>query len=350
MIITAIIFYVSELLKWLCGIELPIAKQIVKYKFNNTGVNIERYAATIAIFLSRRNTRLAMQMFIDGRGEDALLYIYNNLLIIVRKDPTFKKMLARLIAVVKYSNNNIKLPNKCINSQYTITPKNILYVVHMRAPIVNNGYAARTTFILKLLHAIGCCPIGVTRLAFPNELVRYRKVKIKTKELVGDTNFYALLDSKHGLNLRAIDDYINAYSERLVDIAKIEKAAIIHASSNYVNGLAAIVAGRILGIPSIYEVRGLWHLTRLSVDAEVADSIKFKLEERMELQAINNADRVIVISEALQKYFIKNGINKEKMFVVPNGVDIDRFVPHGRATSLADQNNISDNVTVIGYN
>ncbi len=328
-----------------------IKKLINKYNLGNTGVNISRYIPIIISLLSKHQVKVANKFFTNDNELDGLLYIYNNVNWQYNKIPVIKKTFARVISIVKHSKFDIKLPDKITlpKRKNSENFKNTLYVVHMRAPIINNGYTRRTSFILKMLHLQKYNPTGVTRLAFPHELSKYRDTKIVTMELVDDTNFYALTDPAGGLNRRALGEYINIYADRLIDIVEKEEIEIIHSASNYLNGMASIIASRKLGIPCIYEVRGLWYLTKLTVDDKYSESIKYAMEERMELQAVNSADKVIVISESLKKYFIDRGISRKKMICVPNSVDTDVFDPKKVDIELATMIEFPKNISVIGY-
>ncbi len=45
---------------------------------------------------------------------------------------------------------------------------------------------------------------------------------------------------------------------------------------------------------------------------------------------MNFADRVLSVSEDLKLHIVKLGINENKVIVVPNGVDTEKFKPHGK--------------------
>ncbi len=331
--------------------SLLIKKMMNKYSFDNTYMNISQYIPKIVNLLSKDQVKVAYGFFANDNDLDGLLYIYNHVNWRHNNMLNVKNLFFRLIDMIKYSKINISLPEQVIFPE-KYKPRdyrNVLYVVHMRAPIINNGYTRRTSLIIEMLHMQKYNIIGVTRLAFPNEFAKYRYRKILINELVDDTNFYTLPDPLGGLNRRAVSKYINAYANRLVDIAKKERAEIIHSSSNYLNGLASIIASRKLGIPCIYEVRGLWYLTKMTTNNKYSESIKYAMEEKMELQAVKEADKVIVISESLKKYFIDRGIEQDKINFVPNAVNTNMFDPEKEITSLPTKIKFPKNTIVIGY-
>ena len=48
----------------------------------------------------------------------------------------------------------------------------------------------------------------------------------------------------------------------IISKSKTFRPKIIHSASNFVVGIAGAKAAKALGIPSIYEIRGFWHLTQ----------------------------------------------------------------------------------------
>lgn len=113
----------------------------------------------------------------------------------------------------------------------------------------------------------------------------------------------------------------------------------VHAASNHVNALPALIAAKRLGIPFQYEMRGLWELTRISRQPEFAKSHNFKLGLDLEAFVAKHADRVFVISEQLSKYIQRNwGIPKEKINLLPNCADTDRIKPDFSSSNVSTVN------------
>ena len=80
-------------------------------------------------------------------------------------------------------------------------------------------------------------------------------------QLVGDTPYYRLGTEFEKIPKSPLVPYIYEYSSRLEQLAIERNTSLIHAASNHWNGLASVVAARRLGIPNVYEVRGLWEIT-----------------------------------------------------------------------------------------
>ncbi|MCY6924132.1 hypothetical protein OYB25_27255, partial [Escherichia coli] len=60
-------------------------------------------------------------------------------------------------------------------------------------------------------------------------------------------------------------EYILAAADAFVREARNVRPTMIHAASNFMTGLPALIAARRLGVPFVYEVRGLWEITEASV-------------------------------------------------------------------------------------
>ena len=84
------------------------------------------------------------------------------------------------------------------------------------------------------------------------------------------------------------------------------------------NGAAAAIAGRALGIASIYEVRGLWHLTRAFTEPGYALTEHYRYCEKRELAACAEVDRVITLSGGLRQWLIERGIPAGKISIIGN--------------------------------
>src|SRR5262249_20731139 len=131
-------------------------------------------------------------------------------------------------------------------------------------------------------------------------------------------------DRAHGQSLDHLA-YQEASVASLVARARALQPAIVHAASNHIVGLAGVEAARRLGLPSIYEVRGLWHLTRAASQPEYLGSEHYELIERLEARAAAAADHVFVITEAVGEVLAARGVARSKITLLPNAVDTTKF-------------------------
>ncbi|MFK5690570.1 glycosyltransferase family 4 protein [Ornithinimicrobium sp. LYQ92] len=224
-----------------------------------------------------------------------------------------------------------------------------LYCLHNSLPHHSAGYATRTHGLLRGIRAAGWDVHGVTRLGYPYDMPGHESLgEIDSRVTVDDVPYHRL-STRPGIEKKnPIQPYVARYSEALMTLARRERPFVLHAASNHWNGLSVVQAGRRLGIPTVYEVRGLWEVTRGSRDPEWMGGGMFRYMARMEADAAAGATRVIAITGALRDELIARGVDSEKIIVVPNGVDTSRFGPRPRNEELAQRLGVSGK-TVVGY-
>nr|PZN00306.1 MAG: glycosyltransferase WbuB [Thermocrispum agreste] len=226
----------------------------------------------------------------------------------------------------------------------------VLSVLAQSLPMTSGGYATRSHGILSSLHQRGWDVRAVTRLGFPFDWWRgIGERTVNRVDVVDEIEYHRLYDEgvthypKHPL-----EKFTERFTQGLVSLARDHGASLIHASSFYFNGLAGARAARQLGIPFIYEMRGLEDLMKVSRDEGFAETERYKFLTSIENAACRDADVVFVITEALRREMIDRGVPEERLRVLPNGVHASRFAPRERDTELAAQLGVTDK-TVIGY-
>ncbi|GAA4518348.1 hypothetical protein GCM10023160_00250 [Brachybacterium paraconglomeratum] len=233
--------------------------------------------------------------------------------------------------------------------EYEARRDHVLYLLHNSLPHHSGGYATRTHGLLTELNRSGWDVDGVTRLGYPYDMPGMADVPdLPAQERVGLVDYHHLLTGRQIEKKNPMFDYTERYTEALLPLARAERPAILHGASNHWNGLAAVKTGRLLGIPSVYEVRGLWEVTRASRDADWGRSDQYSYLARMEADAARGATRVLAITEALKAELVDRGVDAEKITLVPNGVDTARFTPIPRDEELATELGVQGR-TVIGY-
>lgn len=121
--------------------------------------------------------------------------------------------------------------------------------------------------------------------------------------------------------------YREQASRLIAAVAKRCRADIIHAASDMENGLPAMLAARRAGIRGIYEYRGMWHYSSAARNTWFPWTEPFQRRHRLELQTGQLADACFAISEALKAELVAGGLPEDKITVLPNAVDVERFTP-----------------------
>ncbi len=124
---------------------------------------------------------------------------------------------------------------------------------------------------------------------------------------------------------------MGAIEKRLLGLARDLQPDVIHAHSPVLDGIPAIRVGRKLGIPVVYEIRAFWEDAAVDHGTTREGSLRYKLTRALETWAVKHADAVTVICEGLRSDLVARGIAPNKITVIPNAVDIDKFEVGGRA-------------------
>jgi len=327
-------------------IDKDLQEQIIKYKILfDLFFDSKEYEKAIKygkeIVKIDRDTqypiKLARAFFELGRISDALKYSNLN-----KGIESHKKIIEVYESYLRLKENGYPIVKK----KAEVKNDNVLYVINNSLPYHSNGYSTRAHGLLKgakkykNIHAL-------TRLGYPHDLAKFKHSPKEYKHIIDGVEYYRLLSDEFRLNHIALDKYLDEYAKRVAEHAKEQNIGLIHSASNFVNGLAANKAAAMLGLKSIYEVRGLWEVTRISRQPEWEGSEYYNMVVKLETQAANSADMVLTITEALRKELINRGVKKE-IYVLPNGVDTKTFVPLKKDEKLKKELNLKDEV-VIGY-
>jgi glycosyltransferase involved in cell wall biosynthesis len=255
-------------------------------------------------------------------------------------------LLNRIKSMVTIKEHGLVIDKQNKNPIKTIS---VLFAVHNSLPYDKAGYAVRTHMIARNLKEKGTNIVVTTRAGYPWDLLKHRKGKTKeNKNSIDGISYLQILDETRQFKRDSDFKYIDIYTEGLVKHAKENNITVLHGHSNYLNGLATIQAANELKIPSIYEIRGLWHLTRLTLDSNYKNMGMFAYEEEMERGAAQGADAVVTISNALKILIMSWGVNEKKIHVIPNAVDTTLFQPKELNQQLIEKYNLQGRV-VLGY-
>lgn len=223
----------------------------------------------------------------------------------------------------------------------------VLFALHNSLPLDGAGYAIRSHQIIKHLLKKGLEVQAVTRPGYPWDLEQHRNKPLLLEDIVDGVGYKRLQGKGLELGTRDIP-YINGYANLLSSMAKQGNFRVIHTHSNYLNGLAGTLAAQKSCCLGIYEARGLWHQSRGVMEPGFEDTDLYRYLQSMELAAARQAHMLVTISQALKDYFIGQGINQNRITVVPNAVDTDLFQPLEPDAALKAQFKLKGRI-VVGF-
>lgn len=234
-------------------------------------------------------------------------------------------------------------PNPGVFSRH----QHILYCLHQSVPHATNGYSTRSHGVAVGLQQSGWKVRATTRPGFPwdggatglNRGYHHAEVDGITYAAVAGWN----------LDHTPLDYYLAEAADHYLREAQTSGAEIIVAASNHITALPALMAARRLGLPFVYEVRGLWEVTQASTQPDWAGSERYQLMRTLEQQAAREADLVITLTEELADELTRWGVARERIVLVPNAVDVDRFQSIPPDVAIAAELGLKPGVPVIGY-
>lgn len=108
---------------------------------------------------------------------------------------------------------------------------------------------------------------------------------------------------------------------------------VIGTSPQFFTVCAAWVTSVLKQVPFIFELRDLWPESIRAVGA-IQDSAVIRLLEKLEIFLYRRAKGIISVTYAFRENLVRRGIDRNKIDVVTNGVDMSRFKPRPKDAQL----------------
>jgi PEP-CTERM/exosortase A-associated glycosyltransferase len=118
---------------------------------------------------------------------------------------------------------------------------------------------------------------------------------------------------------------VRALRRRLDALVAAWRPDILHAHSPVLTALAAQPVAKRHRLPLVYEIRAFWEDAAVGNGTGREGSPRYRATRWLETRAARRADAVAVICEGLREDLIARGIAADKLFVSPNGVDMELF-------------------------
>lgn len=195
----------------------------------------------------------------------------------------------------------------------------VLHILDHSIPL-HSGYTFRTRSILREQRALGWETFHVTGAK--------QNSGDMLEETVDGLHFYRTPESKGALAKLPVLNQVNVIdglAKRLAEIIPLIKPDVLHAHSPSLDAIAALRAGKRFGIPVVYEVRAFWEDAAVDHGTSTENGLRYRLTRALETYALKNADAVTTICEGLRKDIVARGIAADKVTVIPNAVDIEKF-------------------------
>ena len=217
----------------------------------------------------------------------------------------------------------------------------ILHILNHSLPKLD-GYAIRSANIIHFQHEVGLEPLVVTSPSQPQN-------GSSALHVIEDIRYYRTPPMARNrvpfLNQRAA---IRWLARRIDEVCEIDAPDILHAHSPCLWGAAAAQVARRRKLPFVYEIRGFWEDAAVDQGKTTVKSVRYKLSRWLETRVVGRATHVVTIAEHLRDEILSRGISHDKVSVVPNGVDIQRFQPRTPDLALRSELGLREELCV-GY-
>ncbi|MFA9200043.1 MAG: TIGR04063 family PEP-CTERM/XrtA system glycosyltransferase [Cypionkella sp.] len=221
------------------------------------------------------------------------------------------------------------------------TMTRVLHVLDHSLPL-HSGYTFRTRAIMAAQAASGLEVRGITGLRHNSDG--------PATEAVDGLLFHRTPGTATGpAGMREWRE-IGRLADAIVALARDWRPDVLHAHSPALCGLAAIRAGRALGIPVVYEIRAFWEDAAVGNGTGREGSVKYRLTRALEDRVVAEADAVFTICNGLRDDLVARGHCAGKIGLSPNGVDLALFgEPPERDAALAETLGYGADDPVIGF-
>jgi glycosyltransferase involved in cell wall biosynthesis len=225
-------------------------------------------------------------------------------------------------------------------------PGRVLHLLTNSLPYRQAGYTVRSQSVARSQIAAGLDPQMVTRAGFPTTS---GVSGARATDLVEGVPYHRLrldLDPTAGPAEVATET-----ARAAVPLITSLRPALLQPTTNHLNAQVALALGARYGLPVVYEVRGFLEETWTSrVGTAAMDGDRYGAARTVETACMRAVDAIVTLSDTMRSDIIgRGGIAPEAVVVIPNAVDIERFVPGPRDAALAASLGIAADETVVGY-
>lgn len=247
---------------------------------------------------------------------------------IAQQHPSARAYARRLAGEATALNRNFSLTPPAPKTPSPASTGSEVAVLHLLTnslPATQSGYTLRSHRLLSALADAGVKITAVTRLGYP---VMVGGLLAEGTARADKITYRRLLPWRLGATLpQRLQQSVAAILKEVEG----QQVDLVHTTTNYQNALVAQAVARSLGVPWVYEVRGVMEETWVSgkkTDAarqQAEASERFSMLRARETQFCMEADAVVTLSQTMKDLLVGRGVPTEKIVLVPNAVSEQLF-------------------------
>lgn len=182
------------------------------------------------------------------------------------------------------------------------------------------------------------------------------------RPLAGYKNRWYFREDMEGVKVIRVKSYIAAnegFLKRILDYVSFMVTGgiaamfqrrpdiLISTSPQFFCAVAGWIVSRLRRLPWIFELRDLWPASIVAVGA-MKEGALIRMLYWIEMSMYRAADRVIAVTKGLRQDLVDRGIPGDKVVVVRNGADTNRFTPRPKDPALVERFGLQGKF-VVGY-
>ncbi|MCJ8191576.1 glycosyltransferase [Sphingomicrobium aestuariivivum] len=223
----------------------------------------------------------------------------------------------RSLEALREGRSPIPLAPRAVQGVAPEGPVRSLYLAATSLPFITSGYTSRSDALVRALLADARFDLHpATRPGFPEDRPDADPHAVAAETLFD--RFDCTVDYRGDLHA-----YLDAALPRLVEAAGDRGHHLVHGVSNFRNGAIGLALARAIGLPFIYEVRGLWEETTDSKVAGWRNTERFEMERRFEQFLFAEAEGVLVINAQVRDTLAKGP--RDNVRLLPNSIARERI-------------------------
>jgi glycosyltransferase involved in cell wall biosynthesis len=123
---------------------------------------------------------------------------------------------------------------------------------------------------------------------------------------------------------------------------------VVSTSPQFFCGMGGYFVSRLKRRPWVLEIRDLWPESIIAVGA-ITNRRVIRMLEGIESFLYRKADRIVSLTNAFKRHIMARGIPAEKIAIVTNGADLERYVQGERMNDLRKELELDEGVFLASY-